>query len=173
MNPIPPAHCLCCSSSTLVGFMPLKDWTAERSSSIHVFPMENVPLTFSLALCMRTRPDLRTATMMRRGFFASGLALGGGGNDGYAASSMIRICVMYDSSTETISVSYFSTYVVASWFGAILRDPSSSFLPKQLSIILRFSSSNFSALLIPLLPLTPPGPIWGPSIRRSRDVSAE
>jgi hypothetical protein len=83
----------------------VKVCTADRSSSIQVFPIEKVPLAFSLALCIRTRPDLRTATIMRRGFFASGFALGGGGPDGYAASSMILMCVMYDSNTTMSDVS--------------------------------------------------------------------
>lgn len=67
--------------------------------------MENVPFTFSLALCIRTRPDLRTAMMITRGFFAAGLEFGGGGEAGYAASSMILMCVMYDSCTVDKKVS--------------------------------------------------------------------
>jgi hypothetical protein len=110
-NPTPLAHCFCCSSSLLFGVDPLKDCTADKSSSIHVFPIEKVPLAFSLALCIRTRPDFLTATIIRRGFFAAGLAFGGGGEDGYAASSMILICVMYDSSTtEVILAVWVSTH---------------------------------------------------------------
>lgn len=61
--------------------------------------MENVPFAFSLALCIWTRPDLRTATITRRGFLVAGLAFGGGGDAGKAASSTILIWVMYDSIT--------------------------------------------------------------------------
>jgi hypothetical protein len=75
--------------------------------------MEKVPLTFSRALCMRTSPDLRTATIMSRGFFASGFAVGGGGDDGYAASSMILMCVMYDSRTVQQKVSGCTAQTVA------------------------------------------------------------
>src|ERR1700712_3549944 len=75
--------------------------------------MENVPLTFSLALCMRTRPDLRTATIMRRGFFASGFAVGGGGEEGNAASSMILMCVIYDSNTVEPQVSCCTAQSIA------------------------------------------------------------
>ena len=65
-----------------------------KSSRFHVFPIEKVPLAFSLALCMRTRPDFRTATIITRGFLFSGGDSRGGGFEGYAASSSIRICVM-------------------------------------------------------------------------------
>src|SRR5690348_9730443 len=97
IKPMPPAHCLCCSSSGFAGVAPLKDLTDVRSSSIHVLPIEKDPFAFSRALCIRTRPDLRTATIINRGFLVSGLEFGGGGSEGYAASSIIRICVMYDS----------------------------------------------------------------------------
>jgi hypothetical protein len=69
----------------------MKDCTADRSSSIHVFPIEKVPFAFSLALCILTRPDLRTATIIRRGFLVAGLEAGGGGVEGKAASSSILI----------------------------------------------------------------------------------
>ena len=52
-------------------------------------------------------------------------------------------------------------------WGTILRDPSSSLFPKQVSIILLFSSSKIWALVIPLFSLTPPGPFWELSIWRS------
>lgn len=67
---------------------------ADKSSSIHVFPIEKDPSLFSLALCKRTLPDLLTATMMTLGFLFSGGEFGGAGVDGYAASSMMRTCVM-------------------------------------------------------------------------------
>lgn len=44
--------------------------------------MEKDPSLFSLALCMRTLPDLLTATMITRGFLFSGGEFGGGGEDG-------------------------------------------------------------------------------------------
>src|SRR5436190_1418620 len=99
MNPTPPAHCLRCSTSPYVGTGLLNDSTADRSSKAQVFPMENVLLMFSLPLCIRTCPDFRTAMIMTRGFLTSGFEFGGGGVDGYAASSIMRICVIYDSNT--------------------------------------------------------------------------
>lgn len=113
-----------------------------KSSSTHVFPTENVPLTFSRALCMRTRPDFRTPTTMTRGFLLSGRELPGGGADGYAASSSMRICVMYDSDTNSTLISQIHVFTGSER----LQDPSASFLLKQLSIKRLFSSSNFSAL---------------------------
>ena len=71
-----------------------------KSSRTHVLPIEKVPLAFSLALCIRTRPDFRTAIIMTRAFFLSWGESRGGGVEGYAASSSIRICVMYDSDTK-------------------------------------------------------------------------
>lgn len=100
-----------------------KDSMTVRSSMFHVLPIENVPLEFSRALCILTLPELRTATMMTRGFLLFGLEVGGGGDCGYAASSVTRRWVMYDSD----------------------KAPLVSILEKQLSIILRFSSSYFSA----------------------------
>ena len=67
---------------------------ADKLSSTQVFPIENVPLLFSLALCNRTRPDLRTATIMVLAFLFSAGELGGGGADGDEASSTMRMCVM-------------------------------------------------------------------------------
>lgn len=72
----------------------MKDSITVKSSRTQVFPIEKVPFAFSLALCMRTRPDFRTATMMTRGFLFSGGDSLGGGLEGYAASSFIRMCVM-------------------------------------------------------------------------------
>lgn len=64
MKPVSPTH------SRWEGLTrePVKDSIWERSSRFHVLPIEKVPFAFSLDLCMRTRPDLRTATMMIRGF---------------------------------------------------------------------------------------------------------
>jgi hypothetical protein len=60
----------------------------------HVLPMEKLPLAFSRALCIITRPVERTAMMIRRGLrFSAGLS-GGGGADGCSASSWMRMCVM-------------------------------------------------------------------------------
>ena len=83
---------------------------------------------------MRTRPDLRTATIIRRGFFAEGLAFGGGGVDGYAASSMILICVIYDSNTVVYISSLHGqpALEVHSLGWQLLQAPSSSIRPKQL-----------------------------------------
>jgi hypothetical protein len=79
MKPVSPAHCLL-RGSTVVD---VKDSRADRSFRSQVLPMEKVPLAFSLDLCMRTRPDLRTATMMIRGFSVWELMVsGGGGVDG-------------------------------------------------------------------------------------------
>jgi hypothetical protein len=72
---------------------------ADRSSRFQVLPMEKEPLLFSRALCMRTRPVLRTATTTIRGFLLSEAEVGGGGVEGWAASSVMRIWVMYDSAT--------------------------------------------------------------------------
>src|SRR6266516_8163277 len=97
VKPTPEAHSLRCSSSRLVGVAPLNDSTAVKSSKTQVLPIENDPFPFSRALCIRTRPDFRTATIIRRGFLFSGDDSGEGGVDGNAASSIIRMCVMYDS----------------------------------------------------------------------------
>lgn len=88
------AHCFCCCSNEDDGTQALYDSIADRSSNIHVFPMENEPSLFSLALCTRTLPDFLTATIIARGFLLSGGEFGGGGEDGYAASSVMRTCVM-------------------------------------------------------------------------------
>ena len=50
------------------------------------------------------------------------------------------------------------------WIRDCVREPSSSFLVKQLSIILRFSSSNLSALVIS----RPPGIAILNVLKRSR-----
>lgn len=65
-----------------------------KSSRFHVFPMENDPFVFSRALCIRTRPDFRTATRITRCFLLSGAELTEGGSEGDEASSMTRQCVM-------------------------------------------------------------------------------
>ena len=52
---------------------PVYDSIVDRSSRFHVFPIEKVPLMFSLVLCTRTRPDFLTATMMTRGFSVWGV----------------------------------------------------------------------------------------------------
>lgn len=99
-----------------------------RSSRFHVLPTEKDPLAFSFDLCMRTRPDLRTAMMITRAFSESGVrAVGGGGAAGWDENSTMRMCVMYVSCIE----------------------PSGSFLPKHVSMMRRFSSSNRSARLEP------------------------
>lgn len=68
---------------------------AVRSSRFHVLPMEKVPFGFSLDLCMRTRPDLRTATMMTRAFSLFGVfASRGGGAEGDDEYSVMRMWVM-------------------------------------------------------------------------------
>lgn len=96
----------------------------------------------------------------------SGFAVGGGGEEGNAASSIILMWVIYDSATVGEGQLYSGRSICLAQ--EVIRDPSSSFLPKQLSIILRFSSSNLSALVIPL-PLTPPDPfVDEPSIGRSQ-----
>ena len=83
---------------------PVKDSIRERSSRFQVLPMEKVPLAFSLDLCMRTRPDLRTAMMMVRGFSDSGVrAWGGGGVAGWEEYSVMRMWVMYVSWTAAVS----------------------------------------------------------------------
>lgn len=66
----------------------------ESSSMFHVLPILKLPLLFSRALCMRTRPVDRTAIMIRRGFLCSGGLSGGGGAEGWEPSSWIRMCVM-------------------------------------------------------------------------------
>lgn len=96
MKPRPPAHDLYCASRSSCGGRALfeKLSIALSSSKFQVFPILKLPLLFSRALCMRTRPVLLTAIMMSRGFlFSAGLS-GGGGEEGCAASSWIRICVM-------------------------------------------------------------------------------
>jgi len=120
--------------------------------------MENDPLTFSLALCMRTRPEFLTATMMTRGFFESGFELGGGGAEGYAASSAILMCVMYDSSTEDrefVSLKAFlrddRTYV--SWDGLSLtgairiRPPKATFNYPPLLILKSLCPAHSTATI--------------------------
>ena len=67
---------------------------AARSSKFQVLPIEKEPLLFSLALCIRTRPDFLTAIIMTRCFlFVSG-DVGGGADEGEAASSITFIWVM-------------------------------------------------------------------------------
>ena len=67
---------------------------ADKSSRAQVLPIEKEPLLFSLALCIRTRPDFRTAMTIIRGFLFSFGDWYGGGEDGCAASSRMRIWVM-------------------------------------------------------------------------------
>lgn len=93
----------------------------------HDLPMENVPFSFSRALCSLTLPVLRTEIIMMRAFLFDGGAVGGGGDWGNEPSSWTRICVIYDS---------------WSW-------PWSSTLAKQLSVILLRSSSKRSARDMP------------------------
>ena len=81
----------------------MNDSIIAKSSRFQVLPIEKVPFGFSLALCIRTRPDFFTATTMTRGFLFSGDESGGGGDDGDAASSVIRMCVMYDSESMSVS----------------------------------------------------------------------
>jgi hypothetical protein len=102
---------------------------------------------------MRTRPDFRTAMMMARGFWESGVrACGGGGVAGCVENSVMRRWVMYVSWTG-LDVSFIDEK--RSWHrapgdgqskydGQDVRVPSGSLLPKQLSMMRRFSSSNFS-----------------------------
>ena len=104
MKPVGPALDLFCCCSAVCGTTLVKDSITSKSSNTHVFPIEKVPLAFSLALCIRTRPDLRTATMITRAFLLSGGDSRGGGLDGYAASSTIRMCVIYDSEARDLSV---------------------------------------------------------------------
>lgn len=58
------------------------DSMAVKSSIFQVLPIEKVPLAFSRALCILTLPELRTATMMTRGFLFPGFDVGGGGDWG-------------------------------------------------------------------------------------------
>jgi hypothetical protein len=63
---------------------------ACRSSRFHVFPIENEPFAFSRPLCMRTRPDLRTATMMTRAFLSPPTDPGPGGSFDDASSVTLQ-----------------------------------------------------------------------------------
>ena len=90
-----PAHCLCCASfESLGGCCDVNVSIAVSSSKFHVLPMLKLPLLFSLALCMRTRPVLLTAMMINRGFLLESALSGGGGLEGYCESSTIRMCVI-------------------------------------------------------------------------------
>lgn len=90
-KPVSPAHCRLCGFA----WGDVYDSICVRSSKFHVLPIEKLPLGFSLDLCMRTRPDFRTATIMIRGFSASGVrASGGGGDEGCEPNSVILMCVM-------------------------------------------------------------------------------
>lgn len=60
----------------------VKDSITVKSSKTQVFPIEKVPVGFSLALCIRTRPDFLTAIMMTLGFLLSGGDSRGGGLEG-------------------------------------------------------------------------------------------
>lgn len=92
---------------------------AVRSSRNHVLPIEKVPLGFSLDLWTRTRPDLRTATMMTRGFSYWGVrAEGGGGDVGEVWNSVILMCVMYVSWTAAPSCQYIRKPAMESETGA-------------------------------------------------------
>ena len=83
VKPVFPAQARCCASFSLCGGSgPLKDSMAVNSSKFHVLPMLKLPLLFSRALCIRTRPVLRTAMMIRRGFLLSGALSGGDGVEG-------------------------------------------------------------------------------------------
>ena len=109
---------------------------ADKSSRFHVLPMEKEPLLFSRALCIRTRPVLRTATTMTRGFLFSGGEEGGGGVDGCAASSTMRMCVMYDSAT------------MQAWISGVRRGLQTK--PHTLSVLIELGEAalNHSTLLI-------------------------
>src|ERR1700742_3223837 len=96
---------------------------AVNSSRFHVLPMEKDPLGFSRALWTLTLPERRTATRTTLCFLFGGGESGGGGEDGYEASSRTRTWVMYDSSCI----------------------PSGSRLLKHASIMRCFSSSNRAA----------------------------
>jgi hypothetical protein len=82
MNPLSPAHCFFCSSSWVLGSRCTKFSTAETSSIGHVFPIEKVPLAFSLALCSLTLPVFRTEIMIMRPFLLEADEVGGGGDCG-------------------------------------------------------------------------------------------
>ena len=96
VKPTLPANARACASLSfaagVAGFE--YDSMADSSSMFHVLPMLKLPLLFSRALCIRTRPVDRTAMMIRRGFLFDSKLSAGGGADGYCASSMIRIWVM-------------------------------------------------------------------------------
>jgi hypothetical protein len=96
INPSPPAHDRYCASRSSFGGRALfeKLSIALNSSKFHVLPMLKLPLLFSLALCIRTRPVLLTAIMMSRGFLFSGGLSGGGGAEECTESSWIRMWVM-------------------------------------------------------------------------------
>lgn len=96
---------------------------ALKSSRFQVFPIEKDPFGFSRALFTVTLPDLRTANIMTLFFLLLGSEFGGGGVDGYRASSDMRTCVIYCSR----------------------KVPLLSFFEKQLSMSLLFSSSNLAA----------------------------
>ena len=96
-KPQSPARCLNSCSSALVGNEWEKDSMRVKSSRCQLLPMENVLFWFSLPLCILTRPDFRTATMMTRGFFFDAGCSRGAGTDGKSSSSWMRIWVMYDS----------------------------------------------------------------------------
>jgi hypothetical protein len=83
VKPMLPAQARCCASFSFCGGSgPLKASMAVSSSKFHVLPMLKLPLLFSRALCILTRPVLRTAMMIKRGFlFSCGLS-GGDGVDG-------------------------------------------------------------------------------------------
>lgn len=154
-KPVSPAHSLCCGFTP----RPVKDSMWVRSSRFHVLPMEKVPLGFSLALCMRTRPERRTEMMITRGFSELRVrASGGGGPAGWLEYSVTRTCVMYVSCTtrtrERVVSARFSRFTaIGLWrrrrlgLTEDLHPPSGSFLLKQVSMMRRFSSSKRIALL--------------------------
>jgi hypothetical protein len=80
--------------------LPEYDSIAVRSSRTQLFPIEYVVLLFSRALCIRTLPERRTATIITLGFLDSWGASGDGGADGDVASSTIHRWVMYDSASK-------------------------------------------------------------------------
>ena len=111
--------------------------------------MEKVPFAFSLALCSFTRPVFLTEIMTMRFFLLDVAEFGGGGDWGYPPSSSTRMWVMYDSWTDECQYRLHLWRPTQDRYMVNIRCPCSSTLAKQLSVILRRSSSNRSARDIP------------------------